>query len=197
MENLVALAIATGVLVMIPGPNVALIVASSLKYGFRMGVATVAGTTLGVGMQLVLIVFGLAAVVSIAAEALSWIRWAGVTYLVWLGIRLWREPPAELQSLEAAPVMFRRGFVIALLNPKTLLFNAAFVPQFAVTGGSPVVELGAVAAVYVTLLFVGDVFWAACASSARPALSRYASLRNRMTGAFLVAAGIGLALARR
>ena len=60
MNSLPPLTIATAVLVMIPGPNVALIVANSLKYGFRMGVHTVLGTTVGVGLQLALVVLGLA-----------------------------------------------------------------------------------------------------------------------------------------
>lgn len=197
MSNLVALAIATSILVMIPGPNVALIVANSLKYGFRMGVATVVGTTVGVGLQLLLVVFGLAAVVALAADALTWIRWAGVVYLVWLGIRTWREPPGDLTRIEAAPVMFRRGLLIALLNPKTLLFNAAFVPQFVGVGAQPVLQLGIVAGIYLAVLFAGDVLWAVFASSARKLLERYSSVRNRLTGAFLVAAGVGLALARR
>ena len=102
-SSLVTLIVATAVLVMIPGPNVALIVANSLKYGFRMGVATVLGTTVGVGLQLLLVVFGLAAVVAVAADALTWIRWVGVTYLVYLGIRTWREQPDDLAKIEAAP----------------------------------------------------------------------------------------------
>ena len=67
MGSLTALVLATAILVLIPGPNVALIVANSLKYGFRMGLATVLGTTAGVGLQLVLVVFGLAAVIALAA----------------------------------------------------------------------------------------------------------------------------------
>ena len=194
--SLVTLIVATAVLVMIPGPNVALIVANSLKYGFRMGLATVLGTTAGVGLQLLLIVFGLAAVVAVAADALNWIRWAGVAYLVYLGIRTWREQADDLAGVEAAPAMFWRGCLIAVLNPKTLLFNAAFIPQF--VGDNPTVAgLGFVAFAFLAVLFVGDVLWAAFASSARSFLARYSSIRNKMTGAFLVAAGVGLALARK
>ena len=194
--SLLALIAATAILVLIPGPNVALIVANSLKYGFRMGVATVLGTTVGVGLQLLLVVLGLAAVVAVAADALAWIRWAGVAYLVYLGIRTWREQPDDLGKVEAAPAMFWRGCVIAVLNPKTLLFNAAFIPQF--VGDAPTVAgLAVVATVFLAVLFVGDVLWAAFASSARPLLARVSSVRNKITGMFLVAAGVGLALARR
>jgi threonine/homoserine/homoserine lactone efflux protein len=197
MNSLLPLVIATAILVMIPGPNVALIVANSLKYGFRMGVHTVLGTTVGVGLQLALVVLGLVAIVEVAAEALLWIKWAGVAYLVFLGIRTWREPADDLSKIEAAPTMFWRGCLVAVLNPKTLLFNAAFIPQFVGTVGATASQLAAVAAVFLAVLFVGDVLWAAFASSARQVLGRYAKMRNRLTGAFLTAAGIGLALSRR
>jgi threonine/homoserine/homoserine lactone efflux protein len=197
MNSLLPLTIATAVLVMIPGPNVALIIANSLKYGFRMGVHTVLGTTVGVGLQLAFVVLGLAAIVEVAAEALLWIKWAGVAYLVFLGIRTWREPAGDLGKIEAAPVMFWRGCLIAVLNPKTLLFNAAFIPQFVAAGDAAASQLAVVAAVFLAVLFVGDVLWAVFASSTRRVFARYAKLRNRLTGAFLTAAGIGLALSRR
>jgi len=196
MTSLYALAIASFVLVLIPGPNVALIVANSLSYGLRMGVVTVIGTTAGIALQLILVVAGLAALIELAAHALTWVRWAGVIYLVWLGIRTWREAPDDLARIEAAPAMFWRGCLIAVLNPKTLLFNASFIPQF-VGEGATIAELGVVAAAFLAVLFAGDVVWAAFANSARSVLARYSSVRNKLTGAFLVAAGVGLALARR
>jgi threonine/homoserine/homoserine lactone efflux protein len=87
--------------------------------------------------------------------------------------------------------------VLAAINPKTLLFNAAFIPQFVASGSVTVAQVSLVAAVFLTVLFLGDVLWAAFANSARNVLGRYSDLRNRLTGAFLTAAGIGLAQARR
>jgi threonine/homoserine/homoserine lactone efflux protein len=197
VNSLLPLVMATAILVIIPGPNVALIVATSLRYGFRMGVHAVLGTTVGIGLQLALIVLGLAAIVEVAADALLWIKWAGVVYLVYLGIRTWREPAEDLDSAMAAPAMFGRGCATAVLNPKTLLFSAAFIPQFVGAADATAARLGLVAAVFLAVLFIGDVLWAACASSAGHFFARYARLRNRLTGAFLTAAGIGLALSRR
>jgi len=116
---------------------------------------------------------------------------------VFLGIRTWREPADDLSKIEAAPAMFWRGCLIAVLNPKTLLFNAAFIPQFVGAAGATAAQLTVVAAVFLAVLFVGDLLWAAFAGSVRPVLGRYAKMRNRLTGAFLTAAGIGLALSRR
>lgn len=195
MNNLIVLVLATTVLVIIPGPNVALIVANSLRHGLRMGVTTVLGTTAGVAAQLALVLIGLVALVEFAADALIWIRWAGVIYLIWLGIRTWREPAADLEKVEAAPAMFWRGCMLAVLNPKTLLFNAAFVPQF--VGDGSAARAALVAIIFLGVLFVGDLLWAVFASSARQLLGRHVHWRNRITGAFLTAAGIGLALSRR
>lgn len=195
MDALVALVIATSILVIIPGPNVALIVANSLHHGFRMGVMTVLGTTAGVGLQLAFVVGGMAAIVEVAADALTWMRWAGVVYLIWLGIRTWRKPAADLEPIKAVPAMFFRGCMLAAVNPKTLLFNAAFLPQFVSDGSTS--QFALVASVFLSVLFLGDVAWALFASSAQKLLTRYSHWRNRVTGVFLTAAGIGLALSRR
>lgn len=196
MANLVALVLATAILVVIPGPNVALIVANSVRFGFRMGAVTVLGTTVGVAIQLVTVVLGLAAIVEIVADALTWIRWAGVAYLVYLGVRTWSEPAQDLTAVTAAPAMFWRGCMIAAINPKTLLFNAAFLPQFVANDGSAGMQLAVVATVFLAVLLVGDLIWALTAGSARQFLNRYSGARNRVTGGFLVVAGIGLALSR-
>ena len=197
MANLIALGAATAILVMIPGPNVALIVANSIRYGFRMGSITVLGTTLGVALQLVAVVAGMTALVAAAAEALTWIRWAGVVYLIYLGVRTWNEPTSDLRRVAAAPALFWRGCLIAAVNPKTLLFNAAFLPQFVVDNTNVASQLALVAVVFLSVLLLGDMIWAMTASSARRLLDRYAGARNRMTGGFLVMAGVGLALSRR
>ena len=196
MENLVALCLATAVLVAIPGPNVALIVANSLRYGLREGAKTVLGTTAGVALQLILVVLGVAAVIEFAANALTWVKWAGVLYLVYLGIRAWRQPASDLATVEASPAVFWKACMIAAINPKTLLFNAAFLPQF-VPAGSAIGELLLVGGVFLFVLLAGDLVWALFASSARRMLARYGRFRNRLTGGFLVAAGIGLALSRK
>ncbi len=197
MANLIALSVATAILVMIPGPNVALIVANSIRYGCRMGATTALGVTCGNAIQLVLVVAGMAAIIEMAAEALTWIRWAGVAYLVYLGIRTWNTPADDLSTVKAAPAVFWRAVLIAAINPKTLLFIAAFLPQFIVLDSGVTGHPGTVAAVFLVVLLAGDLVWALMAGSARQLLDRVAAARNRMTGGFLVAAGVGLALSRR
>lgn len=199
MENLIALIAATVILILIPGPNVALIVANSLRHGLRTGVVTSLGTTVGIGLQLLLVVSGLAVLLQVAADALTWIKWLGVAYLLWLGVRTWREPPDDLTAVKAQSNSgaFLRGMLLAVVNPKTLLFNAAFLPQFVVSGGNAASGLLVVASVYLAVLLVGDALWAVFAASARRWLGRFGRLRNRLIGAFLTGAGISLAVSHR
>lgn len=199
MTNLVALVAATAVLILIPGPNVALIVANSLRHGLRGGLVTAAGTTAGLALQLLLVVAGMAALIERAALALVWIKWLGAAYLLYLGIRTWNEPADDLarigpQSMSGA---FWRGAGFAVINPKTLLFNAAFLPQFVGNAADAGTELAFLAAVFLAVIVVGDGLWALTAASARRFIRCFGALRNRITGGFLVGAGVGLALSRR
>src|ERR1700687_4704910 len=87
---------ATAILILIPGPNVALIVANSVAYGTRFGLLTVAGTSSAMVLQLALTALGMTALLGTLATWFEWIRWIGVFYLLWLGVRQWRAPPVDL-----------------------------------------------------------------------------------------------------
>ena len=89
-------ALATCVLILIPGPNVALIVANSVAYGTRHGLLTVAGTSSAVVVQLALTALGMSALLGTLAQWFEWIRWIGVAYLLWLGVRQWCAAPVDL-----------------------------------------------------------------------------------------------------
>ena len=199
IDNVLALIAATAVLVVVPGPNAALIVATSLRHGYRHGFVTVLGTTLGIGLQLAIVIGGFAVLLDMAATALMWIKWLGVVYLVYLGIRTWNEPASDLSEVRAGAQKsaFLRGLGLAVINPKTLLFNAAFLPQFVGQSMPVSTQLAVLSTIFLLTIGIGDCFWVAFAGSARRWIGRVAKLRNRITGGFLVGAGIGLALARR
>lgn len=194
-----ALVGATALLVAIPGPNVALIVANTIAYGFRFGAATVFGTTMGVALQLAVVVLGLATLLEFAASAFVWLKWAGVFYLVYLGIVSWRRGTEDLQNTTASRrplhVLFWQGLLLAVINPKTLLFNAAFLPQFVNQHGGPNALL-VPAVLYLGVILAGDLIWASTAHRARPMIMTLGRLRHRLTGCLFIGSGIGLALAR-
>jgi len=199
MGNVIALTLATVILVMIPGPNVAIIVANSVQQGFRGGFFATLGTTTGVAAQLLLMATGIAALIEMAASALSIVKWIGVVYLIWLGIRTWKTggPRARVSDALSTGATFGHGFAVAVLNPKTLMFNAAFLPQFVSVDGSAGSQMLVLGSVYLVVLLAGDLVWAIIAASARPWLKKHERFGQRTTAGFLVGAGIGLALSRK
>lgn len=199
MENIIALVAATIALILIPGPNVALIVANSLRHGMRIGIITSLGTTVGIALQLLVVVLGMAALIELAADALTWIKWIGVAYLLWIGVKIWNEPAPDLANIKAQSQTraFLHGVILAVINPKTLLFNAAFLPQFVGNSTNASSQLLLLAGVFMTVIIIGDSLWAVFAAAARIWLNRIGHLHNRISGAFLLSAGVGLALSRR
>ena len=199
IEAALALIAATALLVAIPGPNVALIAANTIAHGLRFGVVTVLGTTIGVALQLIVVVLGLALLLQVAAAALIWLKWLGVAYLLCFGIAALRrgdqDLPGVVASRQPLAPLFWQGVLLAAINPKTLLFNAAFLPQFTSGQGGPA-GLILPAAIYVAVIFLGDLVWVAVAQSARPMIVKLGRLRHRLTGTLFIGSGIGLALAR-
>lgn len=201
IELYAAFVATAAVLILIPGPNVALIVANSLAHGGRYGLLTVAGTSSAMLIQLAFVVFGMSALASTLAEWFEWLRWLGVAYLLYLGARAWRAPAMDLTRTEAQPrslhAIYARGFFISLTNPKTLLFFGAFLPQFVAPDAAPLAQLFLLAATFFVMAAIFDAVWALAAHRFRQALAVKGALRNRLTGGLLVGAGVGLALARK
>jgi threonine/homoserine/homoserine lactone efflux protein len=189
------------VLVAIPGPNVALIVANSVAHGRRYGLVTVAGTSAAMLPQLGLTLLGMTALLSTLSEWLVWVRWLGVAYLLYLGVQAWRAPAVDLTSVPPEPrsarEIFLRGFLVSLTNPKTLLFYGAFFPQFVSSEGNLAAQLALLSVTFLALAVVGDSGWAVAGAHFRRVLAVRGKLRNRITGGFYIAAALGLAAARK
>ncbi len=192
---------ASVVLILIPGPNVALIVANSLAHGARYGLVTVAGTSAAMVVQLGLTALGMTTLLGALAQGFEILRWIGVAYLVFLGLRAWRAPALDLTRARpeprAARAILLRGFLVSLTNPKTLLFYAAFLPQFLDASGNVGRQLAILSVTFVALALVIDGGWALLAARLRGVLGVNGRLRNRLTGSLLMGAGLGLALARK
>ena len=201
LDLYLAFVVASVVLIVIPGPNAALIVANSVAHGGRFGLLTVAGTSSAVVVHLTLTVLGASVVLNVLAASFDWLRWAGVAYLVWLGIATWRAPTVDLTRTKpqarSARLIYARGFLVGLTNPKTLLFYGAFFPQFITPGPAAADQLLLLAVTFLAVAIVLDSLWAILAGRLRALVVAQAKLRNRITGGLLVGAGLGLALARR
>lgn len=197
---LMAFMLATLVLLVIPGPNVALIVANSVAYGSRYGLLTVAGTSAAIVVQLLLTGLGLAGLLGTAGHLFGWVRWAGAAYLLVLGVQQWRAPAADLSGVAAQPRsvagILVRALLVALTNPKTLLFYGAFLPQFVAADRPLLPQMLLLSGVFLVLALLVDSGWALVAGRVRPLLMRRGKLRQRVSGGALVGAAAGLALAR-
>ena len=190
--------VASALLVATPGPNVALIVGTTLTHGARTGLMAVAGVNIGLMIQLAVVAAGLSWIVEMFARHFDAIRFIGAAYLLFLGIQtIWKARKTSVPAPLSRERAFARGFAVAFANPKTLIFQAAFLPQFLGNGESG--QLWLLAASFGVISAVGDTLWSLGAARARAALSgRVQLLADRISGVILIAgAGVLLAASRR
>jgi threonine/homoserine/homoserine lactone efflux protein len=203
--TLAAVALASLVLAVTPGPAVLFIVARSVHQGRRAGAFSALGVALGGLVHVAGAVIGFSALLVSSAAAFTAVRWAGALYLVWLGVKTLRSggthgdvavpPPAPARRLVA------QGFVVNLFNPKTALFFLAFLPQFVVPARGQVplqmLELGIT---FVSIAASSDLCYALLSGTvARRLPSTRGSRRTArwVTGSVYVALGAGAVLAGR
>jgi threonine/homoserine/homoserine lactone efflux protein len=190
----------TLVLVIVPGPIVTLVISTGATRGTRPALIAVAGSTTGNALLITGIALGLSIVIQHAAAIFEWLRWIGAAYLIWLGIQAWRH--AGSAAAVAPPrghVYFRRGFLAAISNPKTIAFFTAFLPQFldpALPAGHQLLVMCAVA---ITMASLTDCGWAVVAGAGRSFFLQRANAKwlGRLSGAALIGGGVWLSLARR
>ena len=178
-----AFALASLVLAATPGPGVLYIVTRTLAQGRRAGLASVAGVALGNLGNALGASLGLAALLAVSTLAFEVVKYAGAAYLVWLGIKALRAAPVETAAeldVPAAPrpwIILRDGFFVALLNPKTALFFAAFLPQFIDPAGSAIAQSVLFGVAFVVIATVTDTCYVLAAGLAAPALRQLGSAR--------------------
>ena len=203
-ELFAAYLFATAVLILMPGPIVTLVIANSLAYGQRIGLATVAGASSGNALLVAAGALGLTTLLALAADVFEVLRWAGVAYLVYLGIKQWRAAftagaQETMGPMKSRKGVFGQGVVVAITNPKTIFFYAAFFPQFIDPALAIGPQLLAMSIAFVIIATALDGLYALLASRARGffASARANRVRHGITGTLLLGTGLGLALARR
>jgi len=196
-----AFLLASFVLAVTPGPGVLYIVTRSLVQGRRSGLVSVTGVALGnLGNALAASV-GLAALFAVSSLAFSVVKYAGALYLVYLGVQMLRSAPVEspVGVSVATPLkrVFRDGFVVALLNPKTTVFFAAFLPQFLNPTAPLMFQSMALGLLFVTIAAVTDSSYALAAGVVAPALRRATARRigRLFGGGVFIGLGVFTALA--
>ena len=203
-ELYLAFVAASALLILMPGPNVALIVANSFAHGQRYALMTVAGTSSAMVIQLALVIAGMTTMMEEMAHWFTIFKWIGVAYLLYIGVQTWRKPPADLsvgadRAAKSYGSVFAQGFLISLTNPKTLIFYAAFFPQFMNASLPALPQFLLLGVTFVVMAIVSDSLYALLAGRIRPWLQKgkINALQNRVTGGLLMLCAAGVALTRR
>ncbi|AEG44785.1 LysE family translocator [Isoptericola variabilis] len=206
MHALVAFAVMSFVLIVVPGPSVLFVIGRSLALGRRGGLMSVLGNELG-GLPLVLLVsVGLGAVVAQSAMVFLVVKLLGAGYLVYLGLQAIRHRRVDTAAMAATGRstvsswrVLREGFIVGVTNPKTIVFFVAVLPQFvSPENGSVAVQMAILGLVFTAIAFTCDACWALVASAARQWFAtspRRVSTMRATGGGLLVGMGATLALA--
>ena len=200
--NLLAFALASALLIALPGPSVLFVLGRSIALGRRGGLLSVLGNALGMLPAIAAVALGIGALVTQSVVVFTVVKVAGAAYLVYLGIKVLRTRPAPRPSVSpqagALQRVFRDGLVVALLNPKTTLFFAAFLPQFMSIDATPIVQGVTLGMLFVAIAAITDSIYAIAAGSIGPRLTRTAPLRSLgryVSGTTFIGLGVFAALA--
>lgn len=197
LENFVAFVFAAAIVLVIPGPTIILVISQAAGHGKRAVWPLTAGVTLGDFTAMTLSLLGLGAVLAASATLFTALKWIGAGYLVYLGLKLWRSRPATIES--AAPAgarsaqrLFSDAYVVTALNPKSIGFFVAFLPQFIVPGRSVPVQLLLLGGTFLLLAGLNAFLYGLFAGRLRDALDRPPVRRwfNRCGGSALIGAGL-------
>lgn len=174
-----------------PDTSQLLIISNALRHGLRRSMATVAGDLSANSIQMTLAAFGLTAVVATSAYALWVVKWLGVAYLAWIGVKLIFSRPDADAPAPAGGRLFRQGFVTSMANPYAVVFFGALFPQFIDTSAAIWPQLLILGGTYLVVDGVILVLWG---WTARRTLGRVKALSgqwlNRVSGALMLGAAV-------
>lgn len=193
---------ATFLISAMPGPNMLHVMTQSMRHGFRRAAFTMAGCMLALLMLFGLSAMGMSALLAALPQLLTAIKLVGAAYLVWIGIKAWRDdsPPIDIDAAGADAVkrtpcgLFRQGFLISVSNPKALIFAAAFFPQFV----SPALPKAPQFAILLATFVVIETGWYLTYATGGRTLARYLRRAewqrwfNWVSGGLFVAFGLSL-----
>ncbi len=194
---------ATAIMIVLPGPSVLLTVAHSISFGWQRALATVAGETAGIAVQLMVATIGLTTLLTVVAQAFEWLRWGGAAYLVYLGIKQWRSADGAMEFVDISTVsktnLFVQGLVVTIPNPKSLIFIAAFLPQFIDAARPIALQFTIIVPTFLAITFIMTSIWALAAGKASGFLRGRRAFQSvmRTAGGLMILAGAGLVIARR
>src|SRR5215467_414337 len=188
-------------LALLPGPVVTLLIANGLRHGTRAALINILGVQTGMIIALSILAIGLASLMATMGYWFDWVRFAGAAYLVWLGVKLIRSPAQGIKDDAPPPPprggFFLQGFLVALSNPKLLLFFGAFIPQFMDMNKDHLSQVMVLGVTFMVVAGLTDGIYALLAGRIRTIFSAQRTrLMSRISGGFMIGGGIWLALTR-
>jgi len=190
--------VASVVLLAIPGPTILLVMSYALTQGRRVAVAMALGVALGDLVAMTASLLGLGALVLASATLFTALKWVGAAYLVYLGVKLLRSRPdaglaaATAHSDKRVGAIFWHACAVTALNPKSIAFFIAFVPQFIRPEAALTPQFTMLIASFVTLAALNALIYALLADQMRARIKRPSVMRwmNRTGGGALVGMGV-------
>jgi threonine/homoserine/homoserine lactone efflux protein len=175
-DRLLAFAAMSFLLIVVPGPSVLFVVGRALAQGRRAALTTVAGNTAGAYVLVLAVAFGVGSIVERSVLVFTALKLAGAAYLVYLGVKAWRERGALRAAFAEDPAAagpgsartFWEGFAVGVTNPKTIVFFAAVLPQFVDrAAGQVAVQMLLLGLVFNVIALASDSVWGLVAATAR------------------------------
>lgn len=199
-EHWLAFVAASAVLLAIPGPTILLVISYALSHGRKVASATVAGVALGDFTAMTASMLGLGALLATSAMLFTVLKWVGAAYLIYLGIKLWRAPvSAQAQAVDDAdaPVVrpfrvFLHTYAVTALNPKSIVFFVAFLPQFLDLTRPLFFQMAVFEVTFLVLATINAALYGLLASMARNTIRKPKVQRivNRTGGSLMIGAGL-------
>lgn len=196
LETWLAFSAASIVLLLIPGPTILLVISYALGQGWRVALPMAAGVALGDFTAMTLSMLGIGALLMASATIFTVLKWIGAAYLIWLGVKLFRaggsfETKARTEATSPLK-MLAHAWLITALNPKSITFFVAFLPQFLDTKAPFLPQMLIFETTFLTLAFLNAFGYALVASKARNLFRSERAIRafNRTGGSLLIGAGV-------
>ena len=198
ISNWLLYALAALGLSLTPGPNGLLALTHGALYGSKRTISTILGGLSGFGLVIAASLFGIGALLAANAELLSWLKWIGGAYLVFLGFQIWRSEPIGVSATEKGKStpwgLYSQGLLSAISNPKGILFFVAFLPQFVDPLRALWLQFLIMAGTFLAIEFVYEYAVASLANKVQPLLRRAGKNFNRFFGGVFTILGVLLPL---
>ena len=203
-DSIVAFAVASLALLVIPGPAVLYVINRSISDGRSIALAGVAGLELGNFVHVIAATIGLSALIAASATAFGIVKWIGAGYLIFIGIRTITRKPASFSQEQKSLTRrksFTQGIIVNTFNPKVALFFLSFLPQFIdEKSGSAALQSLILGSLFVAIGLCTDGMYAFLASALRTTLLRGKSLpfvQRYVAGTVFIALGLIASTTRR